>query len=127
MSVTLWGADKLGSFDCVERGVGRALMEFGELVRALGLSTVGRNVEGAGRSIVRQEYRPEPIVDVDSIAEEMADVVIVLYRAASAAGIDLHTEIDRKMAINRKRDWRREAGGTGRHIDGGGRLAPPDA
>lgn len=47
---------------------------------------------------------------------EIADVVIVLYRLASKLGVDLHDEIDKKMAINRARKWRLDGAGQGQHI-----------
>jgi NTP pyrophosphatase (non-canonical NTP hydrolase) len=47
-------------------------------------------------------------------AEEMADVVIVLYRLAERLGVDLHDEVDKKMRINRGREWVVE-GGHGQH------------
>lgn len=44
----------------------------------------------------------------EKAGSEMADVVIVLYRLASEMGIDLQTEIDKKMKINRNRQWNKE-------------------
>jgi NTP pyrophosphatase (non-canonical NTP hydrolase) len=48
--------------------------------------------------------------------EEIADVVIILYRLARNLGADLHTEIDRKMAINRQRVWESDGTGHGYHV-----------
>jgi hypothetical protein len=42
----------------------------------------------------------------ESAVEECADVVIILYRIAHRFGMDLHKEIDRKMATNRARQGR---------------------
>ncbi len=53
------------------------------------------------------------------LAEEMADVVIVLYRVATRLGVDLHTEIDKKMAINRARTWALDGSGCGYHVKQG--------
>jgi NTP pyrophosphatase (non-canonical NTP hydrolase) len=53
--------------------------------------------------------------DADAV-EEAADIVILLYFWAMLNGIDLHAEIDRKMAKNRARRWAIQADGTGRHI-----------
>jgi NTP pyrophosphatase (non-canonical NTP hydrolase) len=47
--------------------------------------------------------------------DEAADVVIVLYALAGAFGLDLHEAIDRKMAINRSREWDLNGDGTGQH------------
>lgn len=48
-------------------------------------------------------------------AEEVADIVIILYRLAERLGIDLHKEIDRKMEINRDRVWKLDNTGHGYH------------
>jgi Phosphoribosyl-ATP pyrophosphohydrolase. len=45
-------------------------------------------------------------------AEEIADVIIVLSRLATRMGIDLAYEIDRKMQINRKREWKLDGSGA---------------
>jgi chromosome segregation ATPase len=50
--------------------------------------------------------------------EESADVVITLYRMASCFGLDLHEAVDRKMAINRSREWVLNSDGTGQHKEG---------
>lgn len=49
-------------------------------------------------------------------APEMADVVILLYRLATRMGVDLHGEVDRKMAINRGRSWVSDGTGHGYHV-----------
>lgn len=49
-------------------------------------------------------------------AEEVADIVIILYRVASRLGVDLLEEIDRKMEINRNREWKRDSTGHGYHV-----------
>ncbi len=49
-------------------------------------------------------------------AEELADVFIVLYRLAAKLGVDLHEEIDRKMAVNRQREWKLDGNGHGQHV-----------
>jgi len=53
------------------------------------------------------------------LADEMADVVITMYRVAELSGFDLHTIIDAKMQINRRRKWRRRGDGTAEHIEEG--------
>ena len=49
-------------------------------------------------------------------AEEIADVVIPLFRLAERLGVDLLDEVDKKMAINRTRRWRRDGTGHGYHV-----------
>lgn len=53
--------------------------------------------------------------DGAAAAEEAADLVILLYCWAMNNGVDLHAEIDRKMAKNRGRSWNIQPDGTGRH------------
>ena len=50
--------------------------------------------------------------------EEIADVVIVLSQIAERLGLDLGEAIDRKMAINREREWVTNGDGTGQHVEG---------
>lgn len=47
--------------------------------------------------------------------EEVADVVIVLQRLMHRMGYDLATEVDRKMEINRAREWTLDGNGHGQH------------
>lgn len=54
--------------------------------------------------------------DSDKAASEIADVVIVLYGAARALGVDLHNEVDKKMHINRARRWGPVVDGHSYHI-----------
>lgn len=49
-------------------------------------------------------------------AEEIADVFIVLYRLATRLGVNIHAEIDRKMAVNRAREWKLDGTGHGYHV-----------
>lgn len=45
------------------------------------------------------------------VAEEMADVVIVLSQLAAHIGVDLRKEVDKKMEINRNRTWTKTENG----------------
>lgn len=56
-------------------------------------------------------------------AEEVADVVIVLYRLATLLNVNLVEMIDKKMAINRTREWKIE-GGHGYHVRPTGLAGP---
>lgn len=62
---------------------------------------------------VDYERFPEP----DKVPEELADCAIVLDVLAERRGIDLRTEVDRKMAINRARKWNVKGDGTGYHTE----------
>lgn len=72
----------------------RANKEFGELLHAL----------------AQDDNHPKA-------AEEAADVIIVLMRLFVRLGIDMDEQIDRKMQINRGRQWQRTGGGHGQHIE----------
>lgn len=50
------------------------------------------------------------------IAQEMADVVIVLCHIADSMGVDLQRFIDAKMVTNRERKWNVHEDGTGYHV-----------
>jgi len=93
----------------------RALEEMVELCLASGASA--QDIMDAARGATRwdkdwtlRETKPE------QIPIEAADVLIVLYGVAGMRGFDLHAEVDRKMATNRKRKWRVRGDGTGYHV-----------
>ena len=41
----------------------------------------------------------------DNMSEELADVAIYLFGLAQMTGVDLQTEVEKKMAINEKREY----------------------
>ena len=51
-----------------------------------------------------------------AIIEEVADVQIVLYVLAGRLHMDLDAEVQRKMAINRAREWKLDGSGCGQHV-----------
>lgn len=55
-------------------------------------------------------------VKLDAVLEEAADVIIVLMRLFARNGRSCQAEIDRKMAINRQRRWKRDGVGHGQHV-----------
>ena len=59
----------------------------------------------------------DPGNEPKEIADEAADVVIMLYSLATIAGFDLHEAVDRKMAVNRKRRWIPAGAGRYQHIE----------
>lgn len=63
----------------------------------------------AGMSILGQDPR--------KIHEECADVLVVLFVLAERLGVDLMTEVQRKMAVNRARKWKLDGSGCGQHVD----------
>lgn len=92
-SISTWATDTFGPVSSNARVAARANEEMAELLRAL---TADDRSPKAG--------------------EEMADVLIVLYRLAERLGMDIHKEVDRKMAINRAREWKLDATGHGYHV-----------
>lgn len=48
--------------------------------------------------------------------EEIADVLIVLCRVAERLGVSIENEVNKKMAINRKRQWKKDGTGHGYHV-----------
>ena len=83
---------------------------FGEVPSVLAVA-IRANTEMA-------ELLKELLIDDKSpkALEEIADVFIVLYRAASLLGGDVYEAIDRKMAINRAREWDLDGKGQGYHV-----------
>ena len=92
----------------------RALEEMVELCLASG-ATQTDVIEAISKAIRATPHSPQP----EKIAEEAADVLIVLYGVAHMRGFDLQAEIDRKMAVNRSRQWAARGDGTGYHIKTG--------
>lgn len=93
LSISEWANDTFGPVGSNARVAARANEEMAELLRALTVD----------------DTNPKA-------AEEIADIVIVLYRLAWRLGVDLHQKIDEKMAINRRRNWARDNTGHGYHV-----------
>lgn len=91
-SICAWTEATFGEASSNARVAARANEEMAELLRAL----------------TSDDDHPKAV-------EEAADVVIILYRLAHRMGCDLHAEIDRKMEINRKREWK-VTNGHGYHV-----------
>jgi len=92
-SISQWAEDAFGPSGSNARVAARANEEMAELLRAL----------------TANDQHP-------MAAEEVADILIVLYRLATRLGVDLHAEVDRKMAINRGRTWHPDQTGHGYHV-----------
>ena len=52
----------------------------------------------------------------EHIALEAADVTILLHRLCGTVGFDLSGTVDKKMKINRSRNWTCSGNGVGEHI-----------
>ena len=92
-SVSTWADQTFGPASSNARVAARANEEMAELLRCLTVD----------------DQHPKA-------AEEIADVVIVLYRLAQRLDADLMAEIDRKMLVNRGRVWRLAGDGHGYHV-----------
>ncbi len=92
-SISQWCEATFGPTGSNARVAARANEEMAELLRAL-------TVDDA------QAKAPE----------EIADIVIILFRLATRLGVDLQQEIDRKMAVNRRRVWNLDGSGHGYHV-----------
>ncbi len=92
-SIAKWADETFGRVTTDARIAARINEEMAELLRA-----------------VTADMGPE------KIAEECADVVIVLYRLITRQGGDLFEEIDKKMATNRARVWKKDGTGHGYHV-----------
>jgi NTP pyrophosphatase (non-canonical NTP hydrolase) len=96
VSISQWAVKTFGPGGTNARAIARANREMAELLE----------------HVTADDQHPEA-------AEEVADIVIVLYRVATRLGVDLHERIDAKMAQNRVRKWRRDGTGHGYHVEEG--------
>jgi len=92
-SISRWAEKTFGPAGSNARAVARANREMAELLE----------------HVTSDDRHPEA-------AEEVADVVIVLYRVATRLGVDLHELIEKKMAKNRARTWQLDGTGHGYHV-----------
>jgi NTP pyrophosphatase (non-canonical NTP hydrolase) len=53
--------------------------------------------------------------DWKSVAEELPDVLITIYRVAELLHVNLHEAVDAKMETNRLREWITDGNGNGQH------------
>lgn len=93
LTVTEWANATFGAVGSNARVASRANEEMAELLRCL----------------TADDNHPKA-------AEEIADVFIVLYRLATRLNSNVQLEIDRKMAINRSREWKLDNTGHGYHV-----------
>ena len=91
-TICKWGDATFGKADSIKAYAERAREELNELLDA---------IENAEPS--------------DNIIAEAADVTILLHRLTGTIGADLYEAVDKKMSINRKRQWVKNDNGTGQH------------
>lgn len=98
-SISTWGKETFG--------VGPGYNVLGILTRM--------NVEVAELLSFASHFDTLTLEEKTKLGEEMADVLVVLYQGAEAAGVDLLKEVDDKMHVNRNRTWKRTASGRHQH------------
>ena len=54
-------------------------------------------------------------IDTSKVAKELADVYIMIAQMATHIGVNLQSEVDKKMEINVSRQWDVRGNGTGQH------------
>jgi len=108
-----WQKEKFGNQDPGVL-VGRALLELAELVGAMDDPTTPtidyRAMELDLRPFANQliavgSERPKSKLPVLDMADEIADVVILMNGLADELGLDLESIVTQKMAKNRTRNW----------------------
>lgn len=82
---------------------------------AFGEASHGRLAARANKEMAELLMKVTAQYNDPSIPEEIADVFICLYRLADRFHIDVHDEVDKKMAINRQRKWKVDAHGCAQH------------
>lgn len=92
-TISEWAEETFGPVSSNARVAARANEEMAELLRAL----------------TADDSNPQA-------ANEMADVLIPLFRLADRMGFDLLGEVDKKMAVNRAREWHLDGSGHGYHV-----------
>jgi hypothetical protein len=92
-SISDWADETFGVPENNISGVVRANKEMSELLSAL----------------AEDDNHPKT-------GEEIADIYIVLCRVAQRRGLSITDEVDRKMAINRRRKWKLDGKGHGQHV-----------
>lgn len=113
-SISDWGTHTFGQVKDPAVLVGRALEEFGELVLLLMETRAGRKFQEVLASVQARLRTPE-YRDESLIADELADILVVLYQAAEGYGVDLLGAVDNKMKTNRSRKWKITQSGVGQH------------
>lgn len=112
-SISEWGQYTFGVAKDPSVIVGRALEEFGELMTLFLSPETGRKFKDTITAVRARSGLQE--LDVGKIADELADVLVVLYQAAESFGIDLLGAVDAKMVVNRARKWKITDEGIGQH------------
>lgn len=114
-SIGMWQTRTFGPLRSFLTQTVRANLEMAELLRAAeALDQFNRAHPTTG--LLNEELSRKRATLQAAVAEETADVMIVLMGNLCALGVDMKTEITRKMQVNRKRKWVLNGDGTGQHV-----------
>lgn len=112
-SITDWQIETFGEDTRIAKTVVlRTFEEMVELCHAAGLDP--RDLHDSITDI----YGKSKLPNIANIAEELADVSIMLNGTASCYNVNLQEVTDLKMSINRNRKWYRRPDGHLQHKDG---------
>lgn len=81
-----------------------------------GVATVPRIISRANEEMAELITKATIDPNDPKIAEEVADIIIVLARVGCYLGFDIAEEVDKKMRINRARNWEKDGSGCAYHI-----------
>ena len=92
--------------------LGRFLEEVAETCELAGCDRAGAQVARAATELEVTGLEGTP----EGLADELADLLVLLYGVAEEAGVDLQAALDEKMSVNRERRWRVDGPGLGHHV-----------
>lgn len=99
-TISEWGVETFGYPKNIETIVHRMLKECKELEELMG-----------------DKYKNiGTVYHCERIADECADIYIVMCQVMHTLGYDLHACVDHKMEINRHRKWKLNGDGTAQHV-----------
>lgn len=99
-SIAHWATETFGAAVSNARVAARANEEMSELLRC----------------ITADDQSPKA-------REEIADIVIVLARLSHRLGGDIWKDVEAKMQVNRRREWKKDGTGHGYHVRPGSEAA----
>lgn len=97
-SITDWGIKTFGYPSSPRAIIDRMFMEIDELKYLV-----------VNMSLTNKEQ-------YEDVADECADIYIVMCQVMNTIGYDLQSCVNHKMTINRARKWKLNQDGTGQHI-----------
>lgn len=113
---------------CYRYNIGGGMRETQETISEWGVKTFGypKNRETMVRRMLNECKELEELLGQgnfgsgyidERVADECADIYIVMCQVMTTIGYNLHACVDHKMQINRGRKWKVKEDGTGQHIE----------